>query len=46
MTATVFNTKVSEIENKIPDNSKYITTQEFNRLTAETFAARLKQVDK
>ena len=46
VTTTVFNTKVSEIENKIPDNSKYITTQEFNRLTAETFAARLKQVDK
>ena len=39
------NTKISEVENKIPDNSKYITTQEFNKLTAENFKARLKQAD-
>ena len=39
------NTKVSEVDNKIPDNSKYINTQEFNKLTAEKFAARLKQAD-
>ena len=32
---------MSEVENKIPDNSKYITTQEFNKLTA----AKLKQAD-
>ena len=37
MTTTVLNTKTSEVENKIPDNSKYITTQEFNKLTAENF---------
>ena len=43
MTTTVLNTKIREIENKIPDNSKYITTQEFNKLTAEIFAVRLKQ---
>ena len=30
---------------KIPDNSKYITTQEFKKLTAENFAARLKKAD-
>ena len=43
---TIFlNTKISEVENKIPDNSKYITTQEFHKLTAENFAARLKQAD-
>ena len=35
MTTTVLNTKISEVENKIPDNSKYITTQEFNKLTGE-----------
>ena len=35
----------SEVENKIPDNSKYITTQESNKLTTENFAARLNQVD-
>ena len=35
----------SEVENKIPDNSKYITTQESNKLMTENFAARLNQVD-
>ena len=45
MTTTVLNTKISEIENKIPDSSKYITTQEFNILTVENEAARLKQAD-
>ena len=45
MTTTVLNTKISEVENKIPDNSKYVTTQEFNKLTAENFAARLKQAN-
>ena len=39
---TVLNTKISEVENEIPDNSKYITTQEFNKLRAENFAVRLK----
>ena len=32
MTTTGWNTKISEVENKIPDNFKYITTQEFNKL--------------
>ena len=45
MTATVLNTKISEVENKILDNSKYITTEEFNKLTAENCATRLKQSD-
>ena len=45
MTTTVLNTKISEVENKILDNSKYTTTQEFKKLTAENFAARLKQAD-
>ena len=30
MTTTVLNTKISEVKNKIPENSKYVTTQEFN----------------
>ena len=37
---TDYNTKISEIENKIdtdPDHDKYITTQEFNKLTSENF---------
>ena len=45
MTTNVLNTKTSEVENKIPDSSKYITTQKSNKLTAENFAARLKQAD-
>ena len=36
-------TKIGEIEKKIldHDHSKCITTQEFNKLTADNFAARL-----
>ena len=34
--------EISEVENKIRDNSKYITTREFNKLTAENFEAKLK----
>ena len=45
MTTTVLNTKIIEVKNKIPDSSKYINTQEFNKLTAENFAVRLKQAD-
>ena len=45
MTTTVLNTKIREVENKIPDNFKYNITQEFNELTAENFAARLKEAD-
>ena len=43
---TDYNTKISEIENDITtdhDDDKYITTQEFNKLTSENFTARLKQ---
>ena len=36
------NTKINEVENKIIDHAKYITTQEFNELRAENFEARLK----
>ena len=45
---TDYNTKISEIENKITtdhDNDKCITTQEFNELTAESFTARLAQTN-
>ena len=41
MTSTVVNTKTGEVENKILDHAKYITTQEFSKLTKENFAARL-----
>ena len=42
---TDYDTKISELENKITDHKhdKYITTPEFNKLTAENFAAILAQ---
>ena len=36
---------LTAVENKIPDNSIYITTPEFNKLTAENFTARLRQAN-
>ena len=42
---TDYNTKIGEIESNITtdhDHDKYITTQEFNKLTSEGFTARLK----
>ena len=38
-----YNTKINETEKKITDHScdKYITTPEFNKVTAENFTARL-----
>ena len=45
---TDYNTKISEIENKITtddNHDRYITTQEFNKLTSEHFTARLKQTN-
>ena len=44
---TDYNTKINEIENKTNDQdlTKYITTQEFNKLTLENFASRLAQAD-
>ena len=40
MTTTVWNTKISEVENKFLNHDKCITTSECNKLTAENFAAR------
>ena len=43
---TDYNTKIREIEKKITtDHSKYSTAQEFNKLTSESFAARLAQAN-
>ena len=42
VTKTVLDTKSSKVENKTPDNSKHTTRQEFNKLTAENCAGRLK----
>ena len=40
---TDYNTKISEIENKVNDHShyKYITTPKFNTLAVDVFKARL-----
>ena len=43
MTTTVLNTKLSEVEYKISSHDKHNTTPKFNKLTAESFSARLKQ---
>ena len=45
LTTSVLNTKISEVEKKVSDHAKYITSQKFNKLTAENFAARLKQAN-
>ena len=42
MTTAVRNTKTNEVENKIHSHTKYITTQEFNKLNADNSAGRLK----
>ena len=44
---TDYNTKVIKIEKKVADHNhdKYITTPEFNKLTAEVFDARLAQTN-
>ena len=44
---TDYNTKITEIEKKFTNHKhdKYITTPEFNKLTAENFSARLAQVN-
>ena len=42
MTATVLNTKISEVEGKIPDNSKYIITQEFKKVNYRKFCSNIK----
>ena len=44
---TDYDTKISETEKKLTDHNhdKYITTPEFNKFTAEIFAARLAQAN-
>ena len=45
MTTTVSDTKISEVENEIPDHSRCIITYEFTKLTAKKVAARLKHAN-
>ena len=44
---TDYDTKINKIEKKLTDDNhdKYITTPEFNKFTAEIFAARLAQAN-
>ena len=44
---TEYNTKVTEIENKLNNHNhnKYIDTQEFNKLATDVFNATLAQVN-
>ena len=35
MTTNVLSTKIGEVDNKIPDDAKYITIPEFSKLAAE-----------
>ena len=44
---TDYNTKITEIENKINNHNqdKHIDTQEFNKLTADVFNARIAQAN-
>ena len=40
MTTDVLNAKISEVTNIILDNFKYVTTQEFDKLSAEILFSR------
>ena len=42
---TDYNTKITEIEQKVTDHYKYITTPENNTLAASVFNARLPQAN-
>ena len=43
MKTTVLNTNIGNVENKIPDNAKYITTPKFNKYFGSIFDTKLKQ---
>ena len=52
VTTTVLNTKINEVENKIPNTSNLVTTtilntkiSEFKKLTTENVTPKLKQMN-
>ena len=45
MTTTVLNIKIGEVESKISNPDKYITSPEFHKLTTENFKGRSKQAN-
>ena len=42
-TTVVLNTKITEVDNKTLDASKYITTPKFSKFSSEIFEAKIKQ---
>ena len=45
MATAVLNAKVGEVENDIYDHAEYNTVHKFKKLSAQHFAARLKQAN-
>ena len=45
MTTTVLNKKINEVQDKILAHVKYVTTPEFNKLTAWNIVLKLKQAN-
>ena len=42
VTRTVLNKKIIEVKNELRNHSEYVTTLQFNKLTAQGYLARLK----
>ena len=40
-----YNTKIGDIEKRVPDHYKYITTNDFNKFQGAIFDERLKQAE-
>ena len=45
VTRTVLNKKIIEVKNELRNHSEYVTTLQFNKLTAQGSLARLKQAN-
>ena len=44
-TITVLSTKIGEVENKVPDHAKYITTHEFNEFEGSILDPKLEKTN-
>ena len=45
MTTAALNTKIGEVENKIPYHTKCITALEFNKFTGSIFDMKLNEIN-
>ena len=45
MTNTALNTKIDEVENKVPDHAKYVSTPEFIKVAGKVFNTKLKEAN-